>query len=49
MRYVPRLGQKDVGLLAVLGAIVLIIAWLDGGERELRQIEEEIAVPEGAL
>lgn len=33
-------------VLAVLG--LLIVAWIDGGERQLRPIAEEIAVPGSA-
>ncbi|WP_165961095.1 hypothetical protein [Qipengyuania sediminis] len=45
----PRLQRKTLGLLVVLGVVVLLLAWIDGGEREIGPIEEEIAVPEGAL
>jgi len=49
----PRLGQKlgrrKIALLIVLGLLILILAWYQGGEQALRPIEEEIAVPQGAL
>ncbi len=35
-----------IGALALLA--ILLIAWLDGGEREIELIVEEIPVPEGA-
>ena len=36
-------------LLIVLGLLLLILAWYQGGERPLRPIEEDISVPEGVL
>ena len=33
-------------LLIVLALMVLILAWYQGGERTLRPIEQDIAVPE---
>lgn len=49
----PRLGQKlgrrKTVLLIVLGLLLLILAWYQGGERALRPIEQDVAVPEGVL
>jgi hypothetical protein len=36
-------------LLIVLVVLLLILAWYQGGERALRPIEEDVAVPEGVL
>jgi hypothetical protein len=46
---VPKLGRGKVALLIVLVLLMLVLAWLDGGERALRPIEQDIPVPEGAL
>lgn len=46
-------GRVGKGVWAAIGALVLLatllIAWIDGGEREIELIVEEIPVPEGAL
>lgn len=44
----PKLGRRDTVLLIVL-ALLLILAWFQGGERAVRPIEEEVPVPEGVL
>lgn len=36
-------------MLAMLLLLVLIAAWYDGGERTIRPIVEDVAVPEGVL
>jgi hypothetical protein len=43
----PRSGQRIAGWV-LLALAVLALAWLDGGERDLRTIEEDIPMPEGA-
>lgn len=45
----PKLGRKNTLLLIVLTLLILLLAWYQGGERPIRLIEEDIAVPEGAL
>lgn len=45
----PRLGRRTTGLLIVLAVLALMLAWWDGGERRVRPIEQDIAVPEGVL
>ena len=45
----PRLGRRKTALLLVLALLLLILAWYQGGERALRPIEEDLAVPEGVL
>lgn len=48
-RFLPRLGRRNTVLLIVLTLFVLFLAWYQGGERPLRLIEEDVAVPEGVL
>lgn len=43
------MGRRKTALLIVVALLVLILAWHQGGERALRPIEQEIAVPEGVL
>jgi hypothetical protein len=37
-----------VAIGAVLLLAILVLAWIDGGEREIELIVEDIPVPEGA-
>ncbi len=45
-------GRIGRGTWVVIGALaliaVLVFAWIDGGEREIELIVEEIPVPKGA-
>lgn len=45
-------GRIGKGMWVAIGVVLLLailaIAWLDGGEREIELIVEEIPVPEGA-
>lgn len=44
-----RMGRAGwVAIGAVLLLAILVMAWIDGGEREIELIVEEIPVPEGA-
>lgn len=45
----PRLGRRNIALLIVLTLLVLVLAWYQGGEEPVRFIEEDIALPEGAI
>lgn len=45
----PRLGRRKTGVLILLVVLVLLLAWYHGGEQAIRPIEQDIAVPEGAL
>ena len=48
----PALSDKTQGMLlgaaltAGVGAALLVLAWFEGGERELRPIAEPVALPE---
>lgn len=48
-RHAPKLGRRKTALLLVLAVLLLVLAWYQGGERAVRPIEEEIAVPQGVL
>ena len=37
-----------VAIAAVVLLVILALAWIDGGEREIELIVEEVPVPEGA-
>lgn len=41
----PAVSRRLVPVLAVLIGAVLAIAWIDGGERALRPIVEDVALP----
>lgn len=45
-------GRIGKGVWIAIGAVlllaILVLAWIDGGEREIELIVEEIPVPEGA-
>lgn len=45
----PRPGRRKTALFILLALLLLVLAWYQGGERQLRLIEEDIPVPEGAL
>jgi hypothetical protein len=41
-------SRRNRIILAVLGIVLLALAWYDGGERPLREIVEPVAVPGAA-
>ena len=45
-------GRIGKGMWVAIGAglllAILVLAWIDGGEREIELIVEDIPVPEGA-
>ncbi|GGA04657.1 hypothetical protein T8S45_04875 [Blastomonas marina] len=45
-------GRIGKGMWVAIGAVlllaILVLAWIDGGEREIELIVEDIPVPEGA-
>lgn len=45
----PKLGRRKTVVLVVLLVMLVFMAWYQGGERALRPIEHDIAVPEGVL
>ena len=42
----PNSGRRKIFVWLLLLVLVLILAWWDGGEREVRPIEVEVALPE---
>lgn len=45
----PKLGRRNTALAIVLLIVLLVLAWYGGGEQPIRPIEQDVAVPEGAL
>lgn len=45
---VPKPGRRTTAAL-VLAVVILLLAWYQGGERAIRPIEQDIAVPVGVL
>ncbi|MCB2083318.1 MAG: hypothetical protein H6920_11525 [Sphingomonadaceae bacterium] len=44
------ISARRIGIyLAIAAALVVLAAWIDGGEEPLRDISQSVAVPEGAL
>lgn len=42
----PKPGRRKTALLIVVLVLLLLLAWYQGGERAVRPIEQDIAVPE---
>lgn len=44
------ISARRIGIyLAIALALVILAAWIDGGEEPLRQVSQPVAVPEGVL
>jgi hypothetical protein len=44
------MSLRRIGIgIGVVVILLLAIAWIDGGEEPLREISQDVAVPEGAL
>ncbi|MCR2834071.1 hypothetical protein [Parerythrobacter lacustris] len=44
------ISARRIGIyLAIALALVILAAWIDGGEEPLRNISQTVAMPEGAL